>query len=46
MRRVVRAMDYGGLAFEDDKPRTLAEAIAALEIGLSKWFRQQRIEVK
>src|SRR5271165_157570 len=26
---VVRALDYGGLVFEDDKPRTLAEALAA-----------------
>ncbi|HEY7330953.1 MAG TPA: hypothetical protein VH592_25170, partial [Gemmataceae bacterium] len=26
---VVRALDYGGLAFEDDKPDTLAEAMAA-----------------
>src|SRR6266567_9340945 len=43
---VVRALDYGGLVFEDDKPSTLAEAMAALEIGLTKWFREQRIEVK
>jgi hypothetical protein len=43
---VVRAMDYGGLVFEEDKPSTLAEAMAALEIGLSKWFKEQRIEVK
>ena len=28
---VVRALDYGGLVFEDDKPDTLAEALAALE---------------
>ncbi len=43
---VVRAMDYGGLVFEGDKPRKLAEAMAALEIGLTKWFEKQRIEVK
>ena len=43
---VVRALDYGGLVFEDDKPRTLAEAMAALEIGLRKWFKEQGIEVE
>jgi hypothetical protein len=26
-----RALDYGGLVFEDNKPATLAEALAALE---------------
>jgi len=35
---IVRAMDYGGLIFEDDKPRTLAEAMASLEDGLTQWF--------
>jgi hypothetical protein len=33
---VVRTLDYGGLVFEDDKPDTLAEAIAALEKGLTE----------
>jgi hypothetical protein len=42
---VARALDYGGLAFEDDKPDTLAEALAALEKGLAKWFKEQGIEV-
>jgi hypothetical protein len=28
---VARALDYGGLAFEDDRLDTLAEALAALE---------------
>ena len=42
---VVRALDYGGLVFEDDKPDTLAEALAALEKGLTKWFKEQGIEV-
>ena len=41
---VVRALDYGGLVFEDDKPRTLAEAMAALEMGLGRWFKDKRIE--
>jgi hypothetical protein len=43
---VARALDYGGLAFEDDKPATLAEAMAALEKGLTKWFKEQGIEVE
>ncbi len=38
---IVRAMDYGGLIFEDDKPRTLAEAMAALEEGLTRWFEEE-----
>jgi hypothetical protein len=42
---VARALDYGGLAFEDDKPDTLAEALAVLEKGLRKWFDEQGIEL-
>lgn len=38
---VARALDYGGLVFEDDRPYTLAEAMAALENGLRKWFEEQ-----
>jgi len=34
---VVRALGYGGLDFEDDTPEALAEAMAVLEAGLSKW---------
>jgi hypothetical protein len=41
---VVRALDYGGLVFEDDKPNTLAEALATLEGGLTDWFKEQGIE--
>lgn len=41
---VVRALDYGGLVFEDDKPNTLAEAFAALEKGLTEYFEQEGIE--
>lgn len=41
---VVRALGYGGLAFEDDKPDTLVEALAALEKGLSVYFEQEGIE--
>ena len=43
---VARALDYGGLAFEDDRPDTLAEALAALERGLTKWCREQGIELE
>jgi hypothetical protein len=40
---VARALDYGGLAFEDDRPDTLAEAMTVLEKGLRKWFDEQGI---
>jgi hypothetical protein len=41
---VARALDYGGLVFEDDRPDTLAEALAALEKGLADWYKEQGIE--
>jgi hypothetical protein len=41
---VGRALDYGGVVFEDDKPDTLAEALAVLEKGLADWFKEQRIK--
>lgn len=41
---VVRALDYGGQVFEDNKPGTLAEAMAALEMGLARWFKKEGIE--
>jgi hypothetical protein len=41
---VARALDYGGLAFEDDKPDTLAEALASLERGLAEYFKREGIE--
>ncbi len=41
---VVRAADYGGLVFEDDKADTLAEAMAALEKGLAEYFEREKIE--
>ena len=41
---IVRAMDDGGLVFEDDKPRTLAEAMASLEMGLGRWFKKEGIK--
>lgn len=42
---VVRAIGYGGnVVYEDDKPDTLAEALASLEEGLREWFEQEGIE--
>ena len=41
---IVRAMDDGGLVFEDDKPRTLAEAMTALEMRLARWFKDEGIK--
>lgn len=41
---VVRTLDYGGLVFEDDKPETLAEALASLERGLAAFFEREGIE--
>ena len=41
---VARALDYGGLACEDDRPDTLAEALAALERGLAEYFQREGIE--
>jgi hypothetical protein len=43
---IVRAIGDGGTAYEDDKPNTLAEALAALEKGLKKWFQEQRIDLE
>jgi hypothetical protein len=45
-RFVARALDYGGQVFEDDRPNTLAEALAVLEKGLRAWFEEQGIEVE
>jgi hypothetical protein len=42
---VVRALDYGGVVFEDDKPGTLAEALAALEKGIRQWYKEQGIDL-
>jgi hypothetical protein len=42
---VVRALDYGGVVFEDDRPSTMAEALAALEKGLVEWFDEEGIEL-
>lgn len=42
---IVRALDYGGQVFEDDKPCTLAEAMISLEKGLVDWFKNQGVEL-
>jgi hypothetical protein len=42
---IVRALDYGGLVFEEDKPDTLAEAMAALERGLAEYFEREGIDL-
>jgi hypothetical protein len=41
---IVRAIDYGGVVFEDNKPDTLVEAMAALEKGLAGYFEREGIE--
>lgn len=41
---IVRAIDYGGQVFEDDKPDTMTEAMAALEKGLAEYFEREGIE--
>jgi hypothetical protein len=43
---MARALDYGGMAFEDDRPRSFGEALAALEKGLREWFKEQGIDVE
>jgi hypothetical protein len=43
---VARALDYGGLAFEDDRPDMLAEGLAALEQGIRRWYEEQGIELE
>lgn len=41
---VVRALDYGGLIFEDGKCSSLAEAMATLEQGLADYFEREGTE--
>jgi hypothetical protein len=42
---VARALDDSRLVFEDGEPRTLVEAMAALDEGLTTWFKQHGIEL-
>lgn len=43
---IARALDYGGLVFEDNKAETMSEALAVLNNGLAKWFEEEGIEVE
>ena len=43
---VARALDYGGMVFDDDRPSTLTEAMAALEKGLAEYYKDEGIEVE
>ena len=43
---VARALTPESLVFEDRKSRTLAEAMAALEAGLARWFDEQGVETQ
>jgi len=38
---VARALDYGGLVFEDTKATTLSEAMSALERGIADYIEEQ-----
>jgi hypothetical protein len=42
---VARALHEGGTQVEDDRPDTLAEALAALEKGLVAYYERERIEL-
>ena len=41
---VARALHEGGTQVEDSRPDSLAEAMAALEAGLVRWFEEQGVE--
>lgn len=43
---VVRALDYGGMVFEEDRPRSLTEALISLEKGIRAWFEEQGIDLE
>jgi hypothetical protein len=43
---IARALNYGGLIFEDEQPTTLAESLASLEKALGGWFKKQGIKVE
>lgn len=42
---LVRALDEGGLAFEDTKAKSLDEALAALEKGIASWIEELGIDL-
>jgi hypothetical protein len=41
---MVRALDSGGLVFEDNQAEALADALTALDKGLRKWFKAKAID--
>jgi hypothetical protein len=43
---VARALNEGGAQVEDERTDTLAEAMAALEKGLVRWFEEQGVEIE
>lgn len=43
---IARALDYGGLVFEDETPRSLVEALVALERALPEFLREAGCEVR
>ncbi len=42
---VARALHEGGTQVEDERPDTLAEALAALEAGLTRWFEEEGVKL-
>ena len=42
---VARALDWGGMAFEDTNSQTLDEAMAVLETGISAYVEEHRIDL-
>lgn len=42
---LVRALDEGGLAFEDTKAMSLDDALAALERGIAAWIEEVGIDL-
>jgi hypothetical protein len=42
---VARAVHEGGTQVEDERADSLAEAMAALEVGLVRWFGEQGVEL-
>ena len=43
---VARALDSGGVVFEDTRAEVLPQALAVLEQALARWFQGQGIEVE
>ena len=42
---VVRALDEGGLTFEETKASSLDEAMIALERGIAKWLVENEVDL-